>query len=135
MYPISSMTSRNRTPSEYIGYGLYLYFSGLSLRRVSKRLSCFIKRNHTSIWNYIQKYKLRRISIRRKKIFEFIVDETLIKVGLDYVFLWIVIEPNDREILALMISEERNTFVDERFIADLIKYHGKYPISTDDGGT
>ncbi|MER5175474.1 MAG: hypothetical protein ABJB76_09090 [Candidatus Nitrosocosmicus sp.] len=29
------MISRNRTPSEYIGYGLYLYFSGLSLRKAA----------------------------------------------------------------------------------------------------
>jgi hypothetical protein len=29
---------RNRTPSEYIGYALYFYFSGLSLRRTSERL-------------------------------------------------------------------------------------------------
>ncbi len=58
--------------------------------------------------------KPQRISTRRKKIFEFIVDETLIKVGLDYVFLWIVIEPNDREILALTVYEERNMFVAER---------------------
>jgi hypothetical protein len=29
-------TRNSRTPSEYIGYGLYLYFSGLSLREVSE---------------------------------------------------------------------------------------------------
>ena len=29
---------RNRTPSEYIGYGLYLYFLGLSLRNVAKAM-------------------------------------------------------------------------------------------------
>ncbi|HXT83335.1 MAG TPA: hypothetical protein VN704_03230 [Verrucomicrobiae bacterium] len=56
------MIFRNRTPSEYIGYALYLYFSGLSLRRASGRLSdCFIKRNHMSIWNWIQKYKPEKI--------------------------------------------------------------------------
>jgi hypothetical protein len=32
------MVCRNRTPSEYIIYGFYLYFSGLSLRRASERL-------------------------------------------------------------------------------------------------
>jgi hypothetical protein len=33
------MNSRNRKPSEYIGYALYFYFSGLSLRKASDRLS------------------------------------------------------------------------------------------------
>ena len=39
---------RNRTPSEYIGYGLYLYFLGLSLRNVVKALSHLhiVKRSH-----------------------------------------------------------------------------------------
>lgn len=38
------MNFRNRTPSEYISYGLYLYFSGLSLRRASERhFSCQAK--------------------------------------------------------------------------------------------
>src|SRR5919112_3358615 len=47
---ISYMVCRNRTPSEFISYGLYLCFSGLPLRRASERLSCFVKRNHVSIW-------------------------------------------------------------------------------------
>ena len=45
------MVNRNRTPSEYIGYGLYLYFSGLSLRKASERLSQLYKRNHVAICN------------------------------------------------------------------------------------
>jgi hypothetical protein len=57
---ISFMNSRNRTPSEYIGYYglLYLYFSGLSMRRTAERISYFVKRNHVSIWNWIQKYSI-----------------------------------------------------------------------------
>ena len=128
------MISRNRTPSEYIGYGLYLYLSGLSLRRASERLACFIKRNHVSIWNWIQKYKPQRILIKRKKIVEYVVDETLLKVGSEFVWLWVAIEPKNKEILALRISKERNMFVAERFISGLVQIHGKHPVSTD-GGT
>ena len=76
------MNNRNRTPSEYVYYGLYLYFSGLSLRRVSERLSCFVRRNHVSIWNWVQKYHPKKISSRKERLSEFIVDETIIKVGL-----------------------------------------------------
>jgi len=83
------MTFRNRTPSVYVGYDLYFYFSGLSLRRTAERLSsCFIKRNHVSIWNWIQKYKPMKILSKRKKIDEFIADETLIKAGSsEYIWL------------------------------------------------
>ena len=35
------MSTRNRTPSNIIGYGLYLYFLGLSCRNAAKALSFF----------------------------------------------------------------------------------------------
>ena len=128
------MISRNRTPSKYVSYGLYLYFSGLSLRKSSERLSQMYKRNHVTIWNWIQKYHPRKISTKRKRISEFIVDETLLKVCSEYIWLWVAIEPQNRQILALNISKERNMLIAERFIADLVRIHGRHPVSTD-GGT
>jgi putative transposase len=125
---------RNKTPTEYICHGLYLYFSGLSLRRTSQQLSYFIKRNHVTIWNWIQKYHPQRISSKSRRISEFIIDETLIKVGSEYIWLWVAIEPKDKEILALSISKERNMFVAERFMSGLVTVHGNHPVSTD-GGT
>ena len=44
------------------------------------------------------------------------MDETLIKVGSEYIWLWAAIEPKYRQILALDISRERNMLVAERFI-------------------
>ena len=77
------MNIRNRTPSEYVYHGLYFYFSGLSLRRTSERLSHFIKRNHVSIWNWIQKYNPQKISSKKKKVLGYVIDETVLKVGPD----------------------------------------------------
>ena len=128
------MITRNKTPSKYVYYGLYLYFSDLSLRRASERLSYIFKRNHVSIWNWIQKYHPKRISSKRKRISEYIVDETLIKAGSQYIWLWVAIEPENRQILALNISKERNMLIAERFISGLVTIHGKHPVSTD-GGT
>jgi hypothetical protein len=59
---------------------LYFYFSGLSLRGSSQILfSQFIKQNPVSIWNRIQKYKPKRLSSRKKRVWEFVVDEALLK--------------------------------------------------------
>ena len=127
------MLIRNKTPPEYIYHGLYLYFSGLFLRRTSQQLSCFIKRNHVSIWNWIQKYHPQRISSKSKRISEFIIDETLFKVGSEYIWLWVAIEPTNKQILALSISKERNMFVAERFMLGLVTVHGNHPVSTDVG--
>jgi putative transposase len=125
---------RSRTSSKYIYCALQLYFSGLSLRKASQRLSTFIRRNHVSIWNWIQRYKPMKILQRRTKVSEFLIDETLIKAGNEYAWLWVAIEPENKIILGIRISIERNMLVAEQFIQSLIRKYGKHNISTD-GGT
>jgi len=56
------------------------------------------------------------LSSRKIHITEFIVDETIIKVGSEYIWLWIAIEKDNRKILQISISKERNMFVAERVI-------------------
>lgn len=127
---------RSRTPSKYIYYALHLYFSGLlSLRKTSEHLLPFIKRNHVSIWNWIQHYKPTKIWQKRTKISQFIIDETLIRVGREVFWLWIAIEPKSKSILDMRISLERSILVAEQFLQELIKKYGKNPVSTDGGGT
>ncbi len=79
---ISFMRSRIRTPSQIIGYGLYLYFLGLSFRNAAKALSFLkiVKISHVSILKWIQKYKPRKYQ-KNKKIQKYVIDETAIKVG------------------------------------------------------
>jgi putative transposase len=127
------MRSRNRTPLQIIGYGLYLYFLGLSFRNAAKALSFLhlVKISHVSIWNWIKKYKPKKFN---KKINEYIIDETVIKVGSELIWLWVIIEPIDKEILSINISKERNMFVVEGVISNVIKEYGKHPVSAD-GGT
>jgi putative transposase len=130
------ISKRNRTPSSDIGHALYLYFLGLSLRKTAKAMFFLhkVKRSHVAIWKWIQKCHPKKISSKRKKIGEYVVDETLIKVGSELVWLWVVIEPENRQILALSISKERNMLIAERFLSGLVRIHGKHPVSTD-GGT
>ena len=97
--------TRCRTKSEDMVYAIHLYFLGLSLRNTSKALSRLIKRSHTAIRDWIQKYKPERLYYRNIRISEFIVDETLIKVGSELIWLWVAIEPEIRQILALLFSQ------------------------------
>jgi len=129
------MGSRNRTPSQIKCYGLYLYFLGLSFRNAAKALSflLLVKISHVSIWNWVQKYKPKKYC-KNKKIVEFIIDETALKAGSELIWLWVVIEPNNKEILAVDISKERNMFVAERFLSDVSDKYGKHQVSSD-GGT
>jgi putative transposase len=125
---------RQRTKPTDIAYGLYLYFLGLSYRNTAKALQRFVHRSHVSIWKWIKKYKPKKVSSKRKKSNEFIIDETQIKVGSQYIWLWVAIEPKHRQILQIDLSSERTMLVAERFIASLINKFGKCPVSTD-GGT
>ena len=52
-----------------------------------------------------------------KERFQSIVDETLFKVGSEYMWLWVAIEPEIRQILAVTVSRERNMLIAERFIS------------------
>jgi putative transposase len=110
-----------------------LYFSGLSLRKTSEHLLPFVKRNHVSVWKWIQHYRPKKIlqMKRRRKVQEFIVDETLLKVGNQYVWVWVAIEPLAKVILGIRISFERTMLVVERFLKALVIEYGKHPLSTD----
>ena len=89
------INKRNRTSSQYIGYGLYLYFLGLSLRNVVRALSYLhlVKRSQVFLakkWKWIQKFRSEETSLTtRKKVSEYIVDETLLKAGLELVWFWV----------------------------------------------
>ncbi len=125
---------RNRTKLEDMVYALHLYFDGLSLRNTARSLSRFVHRSHTTIRDWIQKYKPKRLFYRKTNITEFIVDNTQIKVGSESIWLWVAIEPIDKEILSFHISKERNMFVAERLLTNISEEYDPHPVSTD-GGT
>ena len=56
----------------------------------------------------------------KTKVSEFIIDETLIKVGFDLIWLWVAIEPKHRQILYIDISFERYMLIAEHYISSLI---------------
>ena len=57
----------------------------------------------------------------------------MIKVGSEFIWLWVAIEPWNKRILGFDISKERNMFVAEKFIAGLTKVYDKHSVSTDGG--
>lgn len=69
--------------------------------------------------------------MKRTQIAEYIIDETIIKVGSEYIWLWVAIEPKDKEILEITVSKERNMFVvAERFLSNIVEEYGPRPVST-----
>ncbi|MFB5601001.1 MAG: DDE-type integrase/transposase/recombinase, partial [Nitrososphaeraceae archaeon] len=71
---------------------------------------------------------------RRKRVSAFVIDETIIQVGSQHFWLWICIEPIQRSVLGIYISDERSMFVAENFIRSLVSKYGRHTVYTD-GGT
>ena len=101
---------RNRTSVKDIGYALYLYFLGLSYREVHQKhypdLSEGVMSLRLEMGSTLQTRK--NIFQKKENISKFIIDETQIKVGQDYFWIWVAIEPIDKVILGTYISLERN---------------------------
>jgi putative transposase len=58
----------------------------------------------------------------------------MIKIGSEFIWLWVAIEPKDKEIIQINISRERIMLLAERFLSKLLEEYGEHPVSTD-GGT
>ena len=68
-------------------------------------------------------YTPKRLSLR-KKVEEFLVDETLFEIGSEMLWLWwVAIECSaNKEILSIIIYEERNVFVvAKRFLSGMLE--------------
>jgi putative transposase len=76
-----------------------------------------VKISHVSSRKWIQKYKSTKKHRKNKKIIEFIIDETAIKAGSELIWLWVAIEPKDKESLAVDISKERKKHVCSRTVS------------------
>src|SRR5215204_1902079 len=88
-----------------------------------------------SVWKWVQHYKPERISSKRRKISKFIIDETQIKVGKDYFWIWVAIEPIDKVILRTRISLKGICLSQKNFCILYEKQIWKTSSPNRDGGT
>ena len=115
---------KGKEPNLKIAYSLYLYFLGLSYRSTANALDRLIHRSHVLIQKWIQRYKLQKVSSKRKRIKAFIIDETPLRIGFKLHVDWVAIDSKAEEILGISISHERNMLIAERLISSLINNDG-----------
>ena len=74
---------RRRTPLPVMAYAVYLYFSGLSLRRAARSLRSIVSRSHASIWRWVQRLGpiLGSIGADPREVRRIFVDETMVDLG------------------------------------------------------
>lgn len=93
---------RERTPYKIVLQAIYLYLLGLSLRQTVRALASI---------GFARSHDIATEAISLEKTDTVIVDETVVNVGGRQVWLWVAIEPERRAILALYLSETRNTLI------------------------
>ncbi|MEM3693213.1 MAG: hypothetical protein QXI39_04240 [Candidatus Bathyarchaeia archaeon] len=67
---------RDRTPRQIVAYAIYLYLSGLSLRKDSKAISLFLPRSHESVWRWVHRFRSLSEAFYLGRAGTAVVDET-----------------------------------------------------------
>ncbi|MDP8940909.1 MAG: hypothetical protein M3M84_00025 [Thermoproteota archaeon] len=60
-------------------------------------------------------------------------DETVNKIGSEFIWLWIAIEPTKRKFLDLIYQKNEICLWQNVFLSNLLEGYGKHSVSTDDG--
>lgn len=120
----NELFKRERTPLWIVGYSVYLYFSGHSLRTVSRDLFLFVDRSHQAVWEWVHRYGALADAFHRGMAKTAVVDERSVNVrGLE-AWLWMALEPRSRRMLALEVSWTRNNLVAYGFLKRLRDRYG-----------
>ena len=90
LLPFDGQIQKEQDTFEYVYFYLYSTWY-YRLERHQKVSTTFIRRNHVSIWNWTHEINQEDI-LKKSEASEFIIDETLIKAGNEYVWLWIAEE-------------------------------------------
>lgn len=128
---LNGLIQRERTPLPFILYALYLYYSGLSLRCVSKALEHVMKRSHNAVWLWIQRFSKLTEYFQVGRVGCVAIDESWFQVGGHEAWLWIAVEPYERKVLGVYVSRHRNILVAELILAQLKAKYGVKPIYSD----
>lgn len=130
---LNGLIQRERTPLPFILYALYLYYSGLSLRCVSRALEHVMKRSHNAIWLWIQRFSQLTEYFQVGCVDCIAIDESWFQVGGQEAWLWIAVEPYRRKVLGVYVSRHRNILVAELILSKLKAKYGVKPVYSDGG--
>ncbi|MFQ6061013.1 MAG: DDE-type integrase/transposase/recombinase [Thermoplasmata archaeon] len=129
---------RRRTPLWVMLWSAFLYASGASLRRVRDAIGHRCRRSHVAIWKWIQKFgsSLKDMfSLNGELPSTIVVDETPLMEGRRECYLWVAMDPRNRSIVYVAITQVRNVLVTMSFFKAIKRTYGKYPdLVLTDGG-
>ena len=115
--------------------GILLVYLGLSYRKASQIISLFYPVSHEAIrkW-YYKAAKIFDLTVERKYRPEIAIDETKIRIGDKWYYLWVAIDINTWEILGVYLSPGRSILDTRIFLKKILRYCENKPKFYVDGG-
>ena len=116
---------------------LRLRFPGSSLRRVKDLLSQLGARvNHVPIWRWLQRLGsgLKERLFRRRRRSVLVVDETEVRTRGGQIFVFVALDPENREIVNLLVTRHRETIDALGFLTRCLRFCEGKPVIVTDGG-
>lgn len=107
---IKELFSRNRISVEVKAFASYLYAQGLSLRKLRNFLRDLgVRVSYVAIWKWVQRIgeNLRDKLFSKLERRALVVGETKIRMQKGQIWIIVAIDPENREIVGLHISEHR----------------------------
>jgi putative transposase len=126
---------RERTSLWVMAFGVYVYYSTLSLRKASSILEPVQKRSYEAIRQWVRRFSFlaSRFRVRKGSVHFFFMDETMIRVRGKEAWVWVAFDPLHRQFLGFRIYYQRNILYEYYFIRHLRSRYGRKPIWTDEG--
>ena len=113
---------------------VFLYHLGLSYRQVRMAVSGLDSVSHESIrkWNHMVGLDIGNLECKERRAIA--IDETKIKIGDRWHYLWAAIDLDSKEILALYLSTGRACIDTMIFLKRVLRYCSNKPTFYVDGG-
>ena len=104
-----------------------LYYAGISLRKTSKFLRDFEKFSHEALRQWYHKF-VQLFTTSRKYRRCIAIDETKIKIGDEWWYVWAAIDVDTWEILGIVVTKWRTSIDVIRFVNSFLIYCENKPL-------
>ena len=129
---------RNKKPREVKVFTCYFYLSQNSTYRRSRNLlkDLGIPVAHSAIWTWFHKLcdEIKRRVFRRKRRPVLVIDDTEIKTKNGEIYIFAAIDPENREIVNILVAPHREMIYVLGFLQRCLRYCKGKPVIATDGG-
>jgi len=120
---IKKVFERERVPIEMRALGIILVYLGLFYRKAAQVISVFHSVSHEAVGEWYKKSaKIFTMAVERKNRRAIAIDETKVKIGDKWHYIWVAIDIDTWGILGVYISRGRAYLDSLIFLKQVLKF-------------